>query len=40
MASMVWPIFTVKVGCSVPGGSWLRTDATLVLISVSALSAS
>jgi hypothetical protein len=35
---MVWPIFTVSTGCCEPGGSWLSTELTLVLISTSALS--
>ena len=40
IASMVWPTRTVSVGCCVPVGSWLSTELILVLISVSALSAS
>jgi len=37
MASMVWPTFSVSVGCCVPLGNWLRTELTLALISVIAL---
>jgi hypothetical protein len=40
IASMVCPILTVSTGCCVPVGSWLSTELILVLISVSALSAS
>ncbi len=30
----------LSAGCCVPGGSWFRTEFTLVLISVNALSES
>jgi len=39
-AFLNWPTWTVSTGCCEPGGSWLRTALTLVLISVSALSTS
>jgi hypothetical protein len=34
--SVVCPVWTVNTGCCACGGSWLRTEATLVLISVNA----
>ncbi len=37
IASIVWPTFTVRIGCCVPEGSRFSTELTLVLISVSAL---
>ena len=40
IASIVWPTATLSTGCCASGGSWLRTELTLVSISVSALSAS
>jgi hypothetical protein len=36
IASVVWPVATVSTGCCACGGSWLRTEFTCVLISVSA----
>ena len=36
MASIVWPMATVSTGACACGGSWFLTEATCVLISVSA----
>ena len=40
MASIVWPIVTVRIGCCDPAGNWFSTELIFVLISVSALSGS
>ena len=36
IVSVVCPTWTMSTGCWACGGNWLRTELTLVLISVSA----